>query len=90
MGFLNVSHAMLTALSARWHEESSSFHLHVGKMTVTLDDVVCLVQIPIEGKIPSHDKKVFQEIGVALMTELVGFSEVVTIKECVKKYFEQV
>lgn len=76
-----MSHVILTSLSERQHEETSSIHLHVGEMTVTLDDVVCLLHIPVEWKILSHNKKVSHEIGVVCMTELIGGFEVVVIKE---------
>ncbi|XP_024632161.1 protein MAIN-LIKE 2-like [Medicago truncatula] len=35
----------------RWHQETSSFHLPVGEMTITLDDVACLLDIPVAGRI---------------------------------------
>ena len=38
----------------RWHEEASSFHLPFGKMTVTLDDVSCLLHLLINGLLLSH------------------------------------
>jgi len=31
--------------------KTSSFHLPVGEMTVTLDDVACLIDIPIVGRL---------------------------------------
>lgn len=56
---------MLTTQSERWHEETSSFHLH----------------IPIEGIMLSHDKKVTRDNKVQLMIELLGVSEVLAVKE---------
>jgi len=41
IGYENISHGFVCALSERWHEKNSSFHLPVGEMTITLDDVVC-------------------------------------------------
>lgn len=45
---------MLTTLCERWHMETNSFHLHVGEMIIILDNVACLIHIPIEGKMLSH------------------------------------
>lgn len=56
--YQNVSYGMLTALCERWNTWTSSFHLPMGEMTVTLDDAACLLHIPIEGKMLCHDKKV--------------------------------
>jgi hypothetical protein len=36
-------------MAERWHQETSSFHLPVGEMTITLDDVACLIGIPFAG-----------------------------------------
>ena len=40
---------LLSALVERWHPETSSFHLPVGEMTITLDDVVCLTHLKTDG-----------------------------------------
>jgi len=42
-GYENISHGFVYAMTERWHEETSSFHLPVGEMTITLDDVACLL-----------------------------------------------
>jgi len=46
-GFSTVTHAMVRALSERWRTETGSFHLPVGEMTITLEDVYNLLHIPI-------------------------------------------
>jgi len=49
-----IDHDLICAFVERWHEETSSFHLPFGEMTVTLDDVSCLLHLPIEGMLLSH------------------------------------
>jgi len=49
-----IDHGLICAFVERWHEETSSFHLRFGEMTVTLDDVSCLLHLPIEGMLLSH------------------------------------
>jgi len=49
IGYVNVPHALFMTLCERWHTETSSFHLPVGEMTIILDDVACLLHIPIKG-----------------------------------------
>ncbi|WJX78099.1 protein-serine/threonine phosphatase [Trifolium repens] len=39
--FGKLNHGLLTAFPERWHPETSSFHLHVGELAITLDDVQC-------------------------------------------------
>ena len=50
-----VDHGLLIAFSERWHSETSSFHLPVGEMTITLDDVSCLLHIPVGGNPLFHE-----------------------------------
>jgi len=37
----------------RWHGETSTFHLPVGELTITLDDVSSLLHLPITGALHS-------------------------------------
>jgi len=65
-GYDNITHELVCVMVERWHEETSSFHLPVGEMTITLDDVACLLGIPvarwlIQGDDLDHDT------GVELM-----------------------
>jgi hypothetical protein len=69
--YKSVTHANITTLCDRWHSETSSFHLPVGEMTITLDDVANLLHVPIEGLL-DYEKKVSQEHGVNLMVRWWG------------------
>jgi len=40
---------LMFAFMERWHKETSSFHLPVGDMTITLDDMAMLLHLPITG-----------------------------------------
>ncbi|CAK8573992.1 unnamed protein product [Lathyrus sativus] len=40
---------LVSAFAERWHLETSSFHMSFGEMTITLDDVSCLLHLPIRG-----------------------------------------
>ncbi|XP_057443422.1 uncharacterized protein LOC130735462 [Lotus japonicus] len=37
---------LLSALVERWHEDTSSFHMPFGEMTITLDDVSSILHLP--------------------------------------------
>jgi hypothetical protein len=49
LGYAIVPHALLMTLCERWHKETSSFHMPTGVMSITLDDVACLMHVLIEG-----------------------------------------
>ena len=38
---------LVSAFVERWHKETSSFHLPIGEVTITLDDVASLLHLPI-------------------------------------------
>ncbi|XP_028199561.1 protein MAIN-LIKE 1-like [Glycine soja] len=40
---------LLSVFVERWHRETSSFHLPVGELTITLDDVSSLLHLPVIG-----------------------------------------
>jgi len=71
IGFVSINGALITAFSESWHKETINFHLPVWKMTVTLDDVVCILHIPIKRRPMEYDDCTY-ELGVELMTTLLG------------------
>lgn len=46
-----INHGMHVTFVERWHLKTSSFHLPLCEMTITLDDVSCLIHLPIRGKL---------------------------------------
>ncbi|GAU10693.1 hypothetical protein TSUD_424240, partial [Trifolium subterraneum] len=75
-----VDPQFLSAFTERWHPETSSFHLPFGEMTITLDDVACLLHIPVRG-IFYTPAPVSMEEAAALATELLGVPYEVTYME---------
>ncbi|KAH1256905.1 Protein MAIN-LIKE 1 [Glycine max] len=61
---------LISAFVVRWHSETSSFHLPVGEVTITLDDVSSLLHIPITGALHSFGPLATSD-AVALLTELL-------------------
>ncbi|XP_006598560.1 protein MAIN-LIKE 1-like [Glycine max] len=46
---------LLSAFVERWHRETSSFHLPVGELTITLDDVSYLLHLPVIGDLHAFE-----------------------------------
>jgi hypothetical protein len=69
--FGKLNHGLLTAFAERWHPETSTFHLPVGEMGITLDDVQCLLHIPIEGKFLNHERMSRSE-GADMVSNYLG------------------
>ena len=46
----NMNPSSITALVDRWRPETHIFHLRVGEMTVTLQDVAMILALPIDGE----------------------------------------
>lgn len=47
---------MLNAFVERCHTKTLSFHLPLGEMSVTHDNVSCLLHLPIRGKFLDHGR----------------------------------
>ncbi|XP_058746752.1 protein MAIN-LIKE 1-like [Vicia villosa] len=63
---------LVSAFVERWHVETSSFHMPFGDMTITLDDVACLLHLPINGMFWYPDEHVTEQVAVDLGCELLG------------------
>ena len=68
----NISHGLVCAMAARWHQDTINFHLPVGEMTITLDDVACLLDIPVAGRLIEEDE-LDHDQGVDLMVSHLLF-----------------
>jgi hypothetical protein len=66
-----IDHGLICAFVERWHEETSSFHLPFGEMTVILDDVSYLFHLPIDGMLLSHST-ITRDEAVEWMVEQLG------------------
>jgi len=55
-------------------------------MTVTLDDVACLMHLSIEGRMLSHPKKMSQTQGAELMVRHLDVSPADALKNCGEEY----
>ncbi|XP_058726900.1 protein MAIN-LIKE 1-like [Vicia villosa] len=58
------------AFAERWHPETSSFHLSHSEITITLDDVACLLHLPISGTLIGHGRLTKKEAMEMLIEEL--------------------
>ncbi|XP_006584222.1 protein MAIN-LIKE 2-like [Glycine max] len=61
---------LISAFFERWHRETSMFHLLVGELTITLDDVVSLLHLPITGALHTFEPLVTSD-SIGLLTELL-------------------
>jgi hypothetical protein len=46
-GYSVIDHGLMMAFAERWHSETNIFHLPIGEADITLDDVQCLLHLPI-------------------------------------------
>jgi len=71
---------LISAFVERWHQEINSFHLPVGEMTVTLDDVSMLFHLPIIGQFCPNVP--IDNVGaMAPLIELLGVDRAKAIAE---------
>ncbi|KAH1265885.1 Protein MAIN-LIKE 1 [Glycine max] len=65
---------LISVFVERWHRETSTFHLPVGELTITLDDVVSLLHLPITGALHTFEPLVTSD-AIRLLTELLEVSD---------------
>ncbi|XP_058787682.1 protein MAIN-LIKE 1-like [Vicia villosa] len=71
---------LLPAFVERWHPETSSFHLSLGEMTVTLDDVHALFHLPIASTFFTSVHR-DQTTAVQMVRDVLEVDEMGVLKE---------
>ncbi|XP_006574203.1 uncharacterized protein [Glycine max] len=71
---------LISAFVERWHRENSSFHLLVGEVSITLDDVESLLHLPIVGAFHTFEPLHVDE-AVLMLVELLEVSKEVARAE---------
>ena len=66
---------VISAFVERWHKETSSFHLPVGELTITLDDEASLLHLPIIGAFHNFEPLHVDEVVLMLVELLEVFGE---------------
>jgi len=77
-GYENISHGFVCAMTERWHEETSNFHLLVREMTITLDDVACLLGIPITRRLLPYRELTREERLEIMQSDLLFIAKAAT------------
>ncbi|PKA50866.1 Serine/threonine-protein phosphatase 7 long form like [Apostasia shenzhenica] len=49
MNFIRIDHNLITTLIECWSPETNTFHLLIGEMTVTLQDIAVILGVRIDG-----------------------------------------
>ncbi|KAL5194782.1 Protein MAINTENANCE OF MERISTEMS [Glycine soja] len=81
MRYPTANKGFMNALVERWHQEISCFHLHVKEMTITLDDVSCLLHLSVTGRPIDHVPSTFtrEVVKVLFMTRLGILIEIIRV-----------
>jgi len=66
---------LLSSFVERWHRETSSFHLPVGELTITLDDVSSLLHLPMVGDLHAFQPLHVDDAVQMLVDLLMVFAE---------------
>ncbi|MCH88833.1 serine/threonine-protein phosphatase 7 long form-like protein, partial [Trifolium medium] len=72
--FSVLDYGLIWAFVERWHSETATFHLPIGELGITLDDVQCLLHLPIEGKFLNHSRMTRDE-GADMVNAFLGVSK---------------
>ncbi|KAL7251008.1 hypothetical protein ACSBR1_012932 [Camellia fascicularis] len=75
-----VNRIVISAFVERWQPETNTFHLTVGEMTMTLDDVGTILGIPIIGRSVSATTLTDQQAH-ALVVDALGVDDTEATKE---------
>ena len=66
---------LIYAFMEHWHKETNNFHLPIGEVTITLDDVASLLHLPVVGAFHSFEL-LHVDDAVDMLVELLEVSAV--------------
>ena len=74
-GMKSLDHALITALVERWRPETHTFHLPIGEVIVTLQDVHVIWGLRIDGEaVTGAERKWDFDVKVEMCQRLLGIS----------------
>ena len=71
--FREIDHCLISALVERWQPETHTFHLPHGEMSITLQDVEVIFELPIDGEVLVGPTAMVDGDWRQLCVELLGF-----------------
>lgn len=69
--YITVNYRMLNTFMERWHSETSSFHLPLDEMSITFDNVSCLLHLSIRGRLIDHES-ITKDEALKVMLDYLG------------------
>ncbi|XP_030957219.1 serine/threonine-protein phosphatase 7 long form homolog [Quercus lobata] len=69
-----IDHCLISALVKRWRPETHTFHLPHGEMSITLQDVEVIFELPIDSEVLVGPTAVVDGDWSQLCKELLGFT----------------
>ena len=77
---IDLDHALITMLVERWRPETHSFHLPHGEMTITLQDMEVIMEVPVDG-LPVVGFTRMDDWGDLLLNRQVGAGKNTAVME---------
>jgi len=71
---------LILGFMERWHPETNTFHLPIGEMIISLDDVWSLLHLPITGEFCSTENLEYED-SLEIMMTLFGVDQAMTSSE---------
>ncbi|XP_010552825.1 PREDICTED: serine/threonine-protein phosphatase 7 long form homolog [Tarenaya hassleriana] len=71
IGPMSLNNSLISALVERWRRETNTFHLSLGEMTITMDEVALVLGLEIDGE-PVVGAKVGDEAALDICGRLLG------------------
>ena len=68
-----IDHCLISALVERWRPKTHIFHLPHGEMSITLEDMEVIFELPIDGEVLVGSTAVVDGNWRQLCMELLGF-----------------
>lgn len=80
INYTTINLGIISAFVKRWYSKPSSFHIPHGEISITLDDVLCLLHLPIRGRLLDHSR-ITRYDALEMMVDYLGTDPYDALKE---------
>ena len=70
--YRSISKILISCFVERWQPETNAFHMPFGELSISLDDVATILQIPVTGRSATYHGRMSYQDAYSLLLDALG------------------
>ena len=72
VSYRSISKGLISGFVERWQPETNAFHMPFGELSISLDDVATILQIPVTGRSATYHGRMSYQDAYSLLLDALG------------------